>query len=192
MPRTTMPLARSHLRVDPASLGAGWRTDARSGNAYTEDSMSAERIPLSEIATFILDECRMVLPGIQALFGFQLIAVFNQGFQELERGQQLIHLAALGLVAIAVAIVMTPAAYHRQAEQHSVSERFVTLGSRLLLLSMFPLMSGICLDFYVIAMRVLHRQLVAAVLAGMLFVIFSVLWFLLPRMRMARRTSRAQ
>jgi hypothetical protein len=28
-----------------------------------------------------LDEARMVQPGIQALFGFQLIAVFNDGFQ---------------------------------------------------------------------------------------------------------------
>ena len=27
-----------------------------------------------------LEEARMVLPGIQALFGFQLIAVFNQRF----------------------------------------------------------------------------------------------------------------
>jgi arginine exporter protein ArgO len=27
---------------------------------------------------FILEECRMVIPGVQALFGFQLIAAFNQ------------------------------------------------------------------------------------------------------------------
>jgi hypothetical protein len=29
-----------------------------------------------------LEEARMVLPGIQALFGFQLIAVFNQRFDQ--------------------------------------------------------------------------------------------------------------
>jgi hypothetical protein len=33
-----------------------------------------EPIKLDSAATHLLEECRMVLPGIQALFGFQLIA----------------------------------------------------------------------------------------------------------------------
>jgi hypothetical protein len=40
-----------------------------------------EELPLSKAAEYLLDECRMVLPGIQALFGFQLIAVFNSSFE---------------------------------------------------------------------------------------------------------------
>jgi len=63
----------------------------------------------------------MVLPGIQALFGFQLIAVFNQGFGEkLSHGAQLVHLLALVLAALAMALVMTPAALHRLSEPRSV------------------------------------------------------------------------
>ena len=58
-----------------------------------------ERVSLDSAATHILEECRMVLPGIQALFGFQLIAVFNDGFGEkLSAPQQLLHLAAIVLV----------------------------------------------------------------------------------------------
>src|SRR6266446_3544638 len=38
---------------------------------------------LVEETRAILAEARMVLPGIQALFGFQLIAVFNTRFDEL-------------------------------------------------------------------------------------------------------------
>ena len=57
----------------------------------------------------------MVLPGIQALFGFQLIAVFNQGFGEkLSHGAQLVHLAALVLTVLATVLVMTPAALQRR------------------------------------------------------------------------------
>jgi hypothetical protein len=41
-----------------------------------------EHLPLSKAAQLLLEECRMVLPGIQALFGFQLIAVFNARFAE--------------------------------------------------------------------------------------------------------------
>jgi len=39
-----------------------------------------EDLPLSKAAQLLLEECRMVLPGIQALFGFQLIVVFNSRF----------------------------------------------------------------------------------------------------------------
>jgi hypothetical protein len=62
----------------------------------------------------------MVLPGIQALFGFQLIAVFNERFKELTEDEQLIHFSAV-LVTIAIALIMTPAAYHRLAEQTTIS-----------------------------------------------------------------------
>ncbi len=40
----------------------------------------AEHESLSQAITHILEECRMVLPGIEALFGFQLVAVFSQPF----------------------------------------------------------------------------------------------------------------
>jgi hypothetical protein len=93
--------------------------------------------PVSTMASHILEECRMVLPGIQALFGFQLVAVFNTTFWELPTASRIIHLFAIGLVAIAVALVMTPAAYHRVALRTAVSKSFVELSSTLLLCSMF-------------------------------------------------------
>ena len=30
-----------------------------------------EDVPLSQGATYLIEECRMVLPGVQAIFGFQ-------------------------------------------------------------------------------------------------------------------------
>jgi Family of unknown function (DUF6328) len=79
-----------------------------------------ETLPLSEAVTHLLEECRMVLPGIQALFGFQLIAVFNSTFREsLSPAEQYVHLAAIGLVVAAVALVMSPAALHSPNEPTS-------------------------------------------------------------------------
>src|SRR5215471_2224426 len=81
----------------------------------------------------VLEECRMVLPGIQALFGFQLIAVFNHPFFELlGRGEQIAHLVALAMTAVAVALVMTPAAYHRQVHPDAVSKRHLRISSLML------------------------------------------------------------
>jgi hypothetical protein len=74
-----------------------------------------EELPLSKAGEYLLDECRMMLPGIQALFGFQLITVFSPGFGErLEPHEQVVPLVAIALIALAVALIMTPAALHGQ------------------------------------------------------------------------------
>ena len=49
----------------------------------------------------------MVLPGIQALFGFQLVAIFDPVFgRQLSSGEQRLHLLAITFVVIAIAMVM--------------------------------------------------------------------------------------
>ena len=137
---------------------------------------------LSYSITHMLEECRMVLPGIQALFGFQLIAVFNSTFwSRLDQFEQQLHYIALGLVALSVALVMTPAAYHRQAEPMTVSRRFLTISTKLLFWSMYPLMSGILLDFYLIGSLVLPSRLLSLLTTFCLFCVFATLWIILPR-----------
>jgi hypothetical protein len=138
-------------------------------------------LSLADSATHLLNEARMVLPGIQALFGFQLIAVFNQGFAEkLSAAEQVLHLAATVLVAIAVALVMTPAALHRQLEPRGISDAFVQISSRLLLWSMVPLAVAISADLYLVARVILGASSPAAIIAAGLLVVYFGLWFVLP------------
>jgi hypothetical protein len=146
-----------------------------------------ERVSIDSAAGHLLEECRMVLPGIQALFGFQLIAVFNQGFGEkLSQAEQQLHLGALLLSALAAALVMTPAAIHRNTQQQEVSERFVWLSSRLVLASMLPLALGLCLDVYLIGRVTLEGSGASLVVAAGLFLVFLVLWLLLPQRERVR------
>jgi hypothetical protein len=140
-----------------------------------------EELPLSKAAHMLLEECRMVLPGIQALFGFQLIAVFNSAFdQKLTEVEQHLHFTALSLVAVAVALIMAPAALHRQAGMTEITDAFLKVSTRLVLWSMWPLLLGICIDFYIVA-RVLIGGTLAPWFAALLCAIFIVLWFVLPR-----------
>jgi hypothetical protein len=53
---------------------------------------SIHRETLEEEATHATDEARMVLPGVQAVLGFQLIAVFNQRFELFSPAEQVVHL----------------------------------------------------------------------------------------------------
>src|SRR5678816_4135833 len=113
-------------------------TAEQQGKACTDEAVGASSF---KTISHLLEECRVVLPGIQALFGFQLIAVFNQTFwNRLDLSQQSLHFGAISLVVFAVALVMAPAAYHRQIKEKVRAQHFIALSSRFLLWSMFPLM----------------------------------------------------
>jgi DNA-binding transcriptional LysR family regulator len=157
---------------------------AASGTKRAASQQSSD-VSLTDAAQELLDECRMVLPGIQALFGFQLIAVFSNGFDALQPDGKVVHLIATGLVAVAVAMIMTPAALHRQTTPRRVTTEFIEVSSRLLLMSMFTLAIGICLDFFLIA-RLIVDGTIALLAAVALFVLFMALWYVWPRIRRAR------
>ncbi len=150
-----------------------------------------EQYTLGDAIGALLEECRMILPGVQALFGFQLIAVFNQGFGEkLSAGEQVVHLLALALVAISGALIMAPAAYHRQtAPRMEASDGFMVLASRLLLVALAPLMLGIALDFYLISHIILKDSGLSLVLSILLFAVFVIAWYLMPHMGFFQRMT---
>jgi hypothetical protein len=140
-----------------------------------------EAISLETATTYILEECRMVLPGIQALFGFQLIAVFNESFEKkLSEPEQLLHLAAIVLVTVAIALVMAPAALHRRSQPRAVSGRFINLSSSLLVAGMFPLALGLALDVYLITRVIADSVAAATGVAFALLAVFAALWLWLP------------
>ena len=137
-----------------------------------------------------LDEARMVLPGVQALFGFQLIAIFNDGFERrLSDVEQDIHLVAVVLVTIAIALMMTPAAYHRQVNRRRVTADFLNLASRLVSGAMLPLAVGLSLDIHLVARVVTGDLRLATALGSLVFAMFVALWFVFPRWRAARRQA---
>src|SRR4051812_851669 len=101
---------------------------------------TVEKVALKDQLSHTLEEARVVLPGIQALFGFQMIAVFNEGFaRNLDETEQRLHLAAVACTALAAALAMAPAAVHRQSQPESVSTRLVRTCTVLISIGMFPL-----------------------------------------------------
>ena len=141
---------------------------------------AAERESLKDEMRNILEEARMVIPGIQALFGFQTMAVFNQRFEELPHSAVTVYLLGLGLIALSIALLMTPAAYHRIAERGQVSRKMIVLASRLITAGLVPVMFGIALDIYVVCMAAVQdgRLGIAGALAALC--VFTLLWFAYP------------
>ena len=136
----------------------------------------------------LLEECRMVLPGIQALFGFQLVAVLSNGFPRLSPGLKNLHLVATVLTAVAIVLVMSPAAYHRQASPRAVTSRILKISTRLLVTSMAPLAIGLCLELYLVGFVIVQSVWVATIAAAVLVFIVGF-WFVLPNREERRRRS---
>src|SRR5204863_6580396 len=101
-----------------------------------------------------LTEARMVLPGAQALLGFQLATMFMDKFDALPDSSKKIHIISLGLMALTMVVLMAPAAYHRIVEQGEDTQRFYEVAGRLLLAAMVVLPLGICGDVFIVFRKV--------------------------------------
>jgi RsiW-degrading membrane proteinase PrsW (M82 family) len=151
-------------------------------SSHSHDKNSQYRLPLGEEVSHLEQEARMILPGIQAVFGFQLMAVFNNGFGQLSHEEKLLHLASLLLVVISGILVAAPAAYHRQAH-HRVSEHFMLIGTRFLTLALFPLALGTSLDIYLVTRVITESPGTATLLSILLFLFYASVWFVYPQIR---------
>ena len=150
-------------------------------------SSRAETLSLEKAANMLLEECRMVLPGLQALFGFQLVAVFSATFkEELSGPEQFVHLTAMLFAVVAAALIMAPAAFHRRQGVDCVTREFLAVSTRLMHWSMFPLALAIALDLYLIG-RVIGDAVTGATLAVLALAAFYTLWGVLPASQRLQR-----
>ncbi len=149
-----------------------------------------EELNLGEAVSALLNECRMILPGVQSLFGFQLIAVYQPPFfDKLSLGEQHLHLFALGMVALAAALIMAPAAYHRQTSPRLASDGFIRLASWFLLIALFPLLLGITLDFYLLTRLVRLDVALGVFLSILLGGMFVLIWYVMPHLHALHRMT---
>jgi len=138
----------------------------------------------------IIEEARVILPGLQALFGFQTIAVFNERFVDIETYAKACHLLGLAMVIVAVAMVMTPAVYYR-ALGGKATVGMAKVSSLMIRGALAPLALGLALDMFTV-IDVATGNLPISVPAGVAtFLLLASLWFVLParERRGARRSN---
>jgi Family of unknown function (DUF6328) len=134
-----------------------------------------------------LTEIRVVLPGGQALLGFQFATMFMEAFEKLPASSKYVHLLSLALIALSVVLLMTPAAYHRIVEKGEETEHFHRFSSRMLLLAMIPLALGMCGDLFVVVRKITESALAGIISASVMLLFFYGLWFGYTLYRRSRR-----
>lgn len=131
----------------------------------------------------LLTETRLVLPGAQALLGFQFSVTLMTGFEQVHGPVRTACLWSLALIAVSTILLMAPSAYHRIAERGENTERFLRLGGRMLVGAMVALAFALTGDTFVAVARI-TGELRAAWIAGLATAIgFCGLWFAFPMLR---------
>lgn len=131
----------------------------------------------------MLQQIRVVLPGTEALLGFQLVVFFNAHFEKLPTLAKYLHLANLMLIIVSTMLLVAPVAFRQIKEKGRNTSSFLTFTSRMLKGSMAFLMLGLSGDTYVAARLAVPEDAdsaVAIILAVLVFCLGATLWFLLP------------
>jgi hypothetical protein len=162
-------------------LGFALRRDRKNQMKNQMQEMSNKTSLKSKIEQ-MLTEARVIIPGGQALLGFQLIATLTKAFSELPDLFKYVHCAALCAVALTVILLMTPAALHRLGFQGEDDPVFFEIGSRLVIAASIPLAIGISGDVAVVFFKTTGDTIMAlgagaiALLALLAFWLAYQLW----------------
>jgi uncharacterized protein DUF6328 len=148
---------------------------------------------LEDKITQVLTEARVVLPGAQALLGFQLAMTLMQGYEPLPESSKDIHLAATCAIALTVIFLMAPPAYHRIVEGGEDTERFHGFASWMVLAAMVTLPLGFAGDLWIVVRKQFGSVRAAHLGAATALLFFYGLWFVamlvLRAVRDRQRTS---
>ena len=127
----------------------------------------------------LLNELRVVLPGVQALFAFLLIVPFNAGFGDVTGQERTFYIVALLASALACVLFITPPAFHRLRFRRHDKEQLLRIGNRCAIAGMGALAVAMTAAVYLVT-EFLFGAGVGAVLTAGIAVPIAVLWWLVP------------
>jgi hypothetical protein len=149
------------------------------------------RTPLDVQVDQLLTEARLIIPGAQALLGFQFAVTLMRAFAELPEAVKMLHVAALCCIGLAVIMLMAPASIHRIAFGGEDDQAFVRVASFFVVAAPLPLAFGIALDTYVAAGRALQSDRAATLLGLAATIVLLGTWYVYPlAQRLLKRTGR--
>jgi hypothetical protein len=155
-------------------------------NGDSKDEQSRHDRELIEL----LNELRVVLPGVQVLFAFLLTVPFTLKFIDLSSSQRAAFVTALLSAAAASALLIAPSAFHRLRFREHDKEAILRAGNRLTIAGLACLALAIVAALYVV-MDLMYETPVAVLIAAAAAVVFLLLWFVLPALGGDRRDARS-
>jgi amino acid transporter len=138
----------------------------------------------------LLNELRVVLPGVTVLFAFLLAVPFAKGWTRVTDFQRDVFVVAFLSTAVSVALLTAPSSYHRIRFRQGNKERMVRVGNRLSIAGIAASAVSL-LAVVILVMDFVISRGAAIAAAAALFAVVGLLWFGLPLLATLRdRSSR--
>lgn len=140
----------------------------------------------------LLQELRVALPGVQILFAFLLTVPFSQGFDKLDEFQRDLYFGVLLSTAVSTALLIAPSAHHRLLFRMRDKENLVWVSNRLTIAGLAVLSLSLTGAVLLIA-DILFKSPAPVIFTVSTFLIFAILWAVLPlarRFRLGERDKR--
>jgi hypothetical protein len=135
----------------------------------------------------LLQELRIVLPGVQVLFAFLLTVPFSARFGSVSSVQQAVFFATLVCTALSTGLLLAPSAHHRLLWRKHAREHRLRVANRLAIAGLILLVVAIVGVMFVIT-DVLFGSTAAALATAAITAFFLCVWFVLPlRYRLSER-----
>src|SRR5215211_6972936 len=127
----------------------------------------------------LLNELRVILPGVQVLFAFLLTVPFTQRFPQLDDLETGVFFITLLCTAVATALLIAPSAHHRMLWRGGVREQRLEVGNVLTIAGLIFLVPAMVGVVFVITAFIFNLTAGVTVTA-LLTLSFVLLWFVLP------------
>ena len=144
-----------------------------------EDAGEADSGRLDRELLELLQELRVVLPGVQALFAFLLIVPFNERFASVSGTERSVYIVALLASALAGVLFTTPPAFHRLRFRRHDKAQLLRIGNRCAIAGMAALAVAMVAGVFLIT-ELLFGDLVAGALTAVVAVPILALWWFVP------------
>ena len=151
-----------------------------------EDETPKERADRELIE--LLNELRVVLPGVTVLFAFLLAVPFAKGWTRVTTFQRDVFVVAFLSTAVSVALLTAPSSYHRLRFRHGNKERMVKIGNRLSIAGIAASAVSLLAVVVLVMDFVVSRGAAVAAAVG-LFAVVALLWYGLPLLAALRDRS---
>ncbi|MGH9277736.1 MAG: DUF6328 family protein [Acidimicrobiales bacterium] len=127
----------------------------------------------------LLNELRVVLPGVQVLFAFLLIVPFNDRFDALGEPLRGVYLFALMTSALSCVLFTTPPCFHRLRFRRHDKAQLLRVGNRCAVAGCVALALAMVSSVLLVSDYLFGRT-VAVVMTGVIGLVIAGLWWVLP------------
>lgn len=150
-----------------------------SSNETKDERLDRELIEL-------LNELRVVLPGVQVLFAFLLTVPFTNRFQRVSETQERVFFVTFLLTMLATGLLIAPSAYHRLRWRQHDKEQMLITSNRLAISGMGLLALALSGAVYLVTDLIFESAAAVALVTAATLAFLFWFWYGLPLMRRVR------